>query len=114
VTKGSDWVDPRFDENWQGAREAGLEVGAYRFFRTCTDGALQAANVLDTVPADGDIPIAIDVEGGGICGDDVSEEMLRKELIEMMELVEAERGPVIFYVLAGFDHLGDVFETRPK
>lgn len=114
ATEGGDWVDPRFVENWQGAVDNGLSVGAYHFFRTCTDGQLQANNILATVP-EGGLPIAIDVEGGGICGgDEITKEDVRRELNELVELVEAERGPVIFYVLEGFDDLDDVFDQRDR
>ena len=114
ATEGGDWVDTRFAENWEGASDAGIEVGAYHFFRTCTDGALQAQNVLNTVPADSTLPIAIDVEGGGRCGEGVTNEDIRRELVELVEIVEAERGPVIFYVLEGFDEFEDVFAGRER
>ncbi len=115
ATEGGDWVDPRFTENWTGALGAGLEVGAYHFFRTCTDGALQARNLLSTVPAaELTLPLAIDIEGGGICAETVSEAEIHDELMEMVDLVEAERGPVIFYVLDDFDYLGDIVDQRQR
>lgn len=114
ATEGGDWVDPRFAENWAEAQEAGLLVGAYHFFRTCTDGALQAQNLLATVPDVASLPIAIDVEGHGRCGDGVNDADIRQELEELVRLVEAERGPVVFYVLEGFEALDDVFDKRER
>ncbi|MCP3992413.1 MAG: lysozyme M1 (1,4-beta-N-acetylmuramidase) [Actinomycetia bacterium] len=115
ATEGGDWVDPRFVENWSAARGAGLEVGAYHFFRTCTDGALQAQNFLSTVPlSDSALPLAIDIEGDGICAETVSETKIHDELMEMVDLVEAERGPVIFYVLDGFSYLDDIVAQRQR
>ena len=115
ATEGGDWVDSRFAENRAGALAAGLEVGAYHFFRTCTDGALQAENFLSTVPASGAaLPLVIDVEGTGVCAEPISNAKVHEELLELVNLVEAERGPVIFYVLDGFEYLDDVFEERER
>src|SRR5580704_7696948 len=33
VSDGIDFNDPQFASNWQGAKAAGLAVGAYQFFR---------------------------------------------------------------------------------
>lgn len=109
ATEGGDWVDPRFLENWTGAAAAGLERGAYHFFRTCTDGRLQAENILRSIPADGELPIVIDVEPDGVCGDHQASSEFRDDLIELVATVELERGAVIFYVLDGFDDLDDIF-----
>jgi lysozyme len=56
ATEGSSFVDQEFTHNWVGAADAGLLVGAYHFL------SFEAAHVIDTVPADGDLPVAIDVE----------------------------------------------------
>lgn len=114
ATEGGDWVDPRFHENWAGARDSGLSVGAYHFFRTCTDAELQAENILATIPDVPSLEIAIDVEGGGLCGEGVTDTDIRRKLEALIELVEAERGPVIFYVLEGFDEFDDIFDQRER
>lgn len=114
ATEGGDWIDPLFSENWVQAREAGLEVSAYHFFRTCTDGVLQAENFLATVPADADLPLAIDIEGHGQCSQAVSQEQVRSEVLKMIDLIEAERGPIIFYVLSGFEYLEDITNSRQQ
>lgn len=104
ATEGGDWIDSQFDKNWEHARAAGLKVGAYHFFRTCTDGMLQAQNVLATIPDNGDLPIVIDLEGDGICGGvepDDPEALLNLE--KLVTAVEGSRGEVAFYVLKGFE-----------
>lgn len=68
ATEGGDHVDRRFAENWRGAREAGLRVGAYHFFTFCRPAEDQARNFLAVVPRDADaLPPAIDLELGGNC-----------------------------------------------
>lgn len=59
------WVDPLFDENWQGARQAGLLVGAYHFYRPGYDPIQQANHFVNTVraqPGAADLPFVLDVE----------------------------------------------------
>lgn len=89
-------------------------MSAYHFFRTCTDGVLQAQNFLDTVPVDADLPLAIDVEGESRCEASVSDASARAELEEMIEIVEAERGEVMLYVLEGFEFLEEITTGRPR
>ena len=64
VSDGSTFVDPRFQENWRGARQAGVKRGAYQFFRSNKDPIVQANLLLDTMGPlqDGDLPPVIDVE----------------------------------------------------
>ena len=63
ATEGGDYTDPRFAENWAGARRAGVVRGAYHFFRPQTDATAQAAHFLRTVQlAPGDLPPVLDVE----------------------------------------------------
>jgi len=62
ATEGSSSVDPRFAANWAGATATGLLVGAYHFLSFDSPGETQAANVIATVPRDGTLPIAVDVE----------------------------------------------------
>jgi lysozyme len=63
ATEGGDYTDPRFAQNWAGARQAGVVRGAYHFFRPQTDAMAQAAHFLSTVQlAPGDLPPVLDVE----------------------------------------------------
>ena len=66
ATEGSGSQDDCFAANWEGARRAGLRVGAYHFFSFDSPGATQAANFIETVPTAVDaLPPVIDVERYG-------------------------------------------------
>jgi lysozyme len=63
ATEGLDDVDPRFAENWQQSRAAGLLRGAYHFLHPNLDARRQAAHFLAVVTLDDDaLPPALDVE----------------------------------------------------
>ena len=63
ATEGLDDVDPRFAQNWQGSRAAGLLRGAYHFLHPNLDAGQQAAHFLSVVTLDDDaLPPALDVE----------------------------------------------------
>lgn len=66
VSDGTGFRDPRFEEYWNGAKAAGLTVGAYQFFRPGQDATAQANLMADKLAAvgykAGDIPPVIDVE----------------------------------------------------
>jgi GH25 family lysozyme M1 (1,4-beta-N-acetylmuramidase) len=64
VSDGNTFIDPRFQENWRGARQAGVLRGAYQFFRSNRDPIEQANILLDQMgPLQaGDLPPVIDVE----------------------------------------------------
>lgn len=66
ATEGTDFKDSMFADNLRRAREAGLKVGAYHFFRFDTDGELQAINLLHSLRyRELDFPVIIDVERSG-------------------------------------------------
>jgi lysozyme len=106
ATEGDDFRDPRFEQNWLGAAEAGLSRGAYHFFSLCSSGEAQARNFLRSVPEDPvALPPAVDLELAGNCGDRPDEATVRRELGEFLRLVEGEVGKgAILYV-------GDDFEA---
>src|SRR5689334_1580650 len=57
ATEGTSYVDPQFQDNWSGAKAAGLLRGAYHFFQPGEDPQQQAEyflSVVQTVP--GDLP----------------------------------------------------------
>ncbi|MGH2660380.1 MAG: GH25 family lysozyme, partial [Actinomycetota bacterium] len=105
ATEGGDFIDERFDRNWRGASEAGLDRGAYHFFTLCTPGADQARHFLDTAPPDGDaLPPAVDLELAGNCGARPSAAEVNGLLDDFLQLVEGAWGrEVVLYV-------GDDFE----
>ena len=63
ATEGTDFCDSRFHHNYYAAREAGLKVGAYHFFRFDRPADMQAVNLLHAIRGmELDLPLAIDVE----------------------------------------------------
>jgi lysozyme len=99
ASEGGDWTDPRFAENWRGARSVGLAVGAYHYFTLCTPGADQAAQFLRTVPVAPDaLPPAIDLEHEGNCGNRPSTGSLLAEVQTFLDAVEQGLGkrPVVY------------------
>jgi GH25 family lysozyme M1 (1,4-beta-N-acetylmuramidase) len=65
TTEGDFYKDPTFDDNWLGAKSAGLLRGAYHFFRANADGKKQAKKFIDYIKStgdDGDLPPVLDLE----------------------------------------------------
>ncbi len=64
ASEGSGMQDPRFNENWENAKKAGLLAGAYHFFSYDSEGKTQAENFINTVGNDlkGRLIPAVDVE----------------------------------------------------
>lgn len=93
ATEGIDWVDPRFQQNWEGADAVGLARGAYHFFRFCRSGAEQAEHFLATVP-DGPnmLPPVVDVEYTGNCGRSRNADTIREELSAFLDAIEDALG----------------------
>jgi len=95
ATEGSSFVDPSFERNWRGAKEAGLLRGGYHFFRPLVDARKQAQHFIKTLPIEaGDLPPALDLE--------VNDRLRRNTFIERVEIwikeVEDATGlkPVIY------------------
>jgi lysozyme len=105
ATEGGDFTDDRFDANWRGAREAGLDRGAYHYFTLCTPGADQAGHFLDVAPPESEVlPPAVDLELAGNCSARPDPEEVKEQLGEFIRLVEEAWGrEVVLYV-------GDDFE----
>src|SRR4029453_7953591 len=63
ATEGGDRVDPKFLENWEGAKRAGVARGAYHFIYWCRPANGQALWFMLNVPADPDaLPPVLDLE----------------------------------------------------
>lgn len=105
ATEGGDFTDDRFEANWEGSAEAGLERGAYHFFTLCTSGDVQAQNFLRTVPQDAEaLAPGVDLELAGNCADRPDPASVRRELDEFLQLVESGTGQtVVLYVSNDFD-----------
>lgn len=67
VSDGINTPDPKFAQNWQNARAAGIATGVYQFFRPSQDPVAQADLLLDAMGElqPGDLPPVIDVEATG-------------------------------------------------
>ena len=65
ATEGDTYADPTFDDNWRGAKAAGLLRGAYHFFRGNVDPKKQVVKFIDYVKSmndDGELPPVLDLE----------------------------------------------------
>lgn len=107
ASEGGDFVDERFQENWQGAGDADIKRGAYHFFTLCRPGVDQARNFLRTTKLeDAELPPAMDLELGGNCRDRPPVEQVNAEIEAFVELVESEIGrEVVLYVLGNWEDL---------
>lgn len=73
ATEGETYVDSTFDENWAGAKRAGILRGAYHFFHPNMNPTRQAERFIQTVRAVGDggeLPPVIDLEAADEIGRD--------------------------------------------
>lgn len=97
ASEGATWRDARFEENYRNAKKAGLEVGAYHFFRFDVPGWKQSVNILRTLQGHHiSLPIAIDVEEWGNPADHTTEEVVAN-LRSMVELLRQNgREPIIY------------------
>ncbi|HUO53951.1 MAG TPA: GH25 family lysozyme [Rhodoblastus sp.] len=102
ATEGGDRLDPKFVQNWQGAKAAGLPHGAYHFVYWCRPWHENMAWFEKNVPADPDaLPPVLDVEAtpdSPTCPRRLEREPTLREIKAM--LVEMERyygkKPVIY------------------
>lgn len=99
ATEGGDWVDPKFHQNWQGARRAGLLRGAYHFFTLCRDAEEQARHFLATVgDMRGALLPALDAEHMGPCRGGPTMTDVADSVGRFLDTVDAATGmrPVIY------------------
>lgn len=97
ATEGIDYSDPMFARNLEGAKAAGLKVGAYHFFRFGSPGHLQAYHFLNaTRGRDLDLPLAIDVEDWHN-DEDVPESEVRDQLRVMVDALASNGMRFIIY-----------------
>lgn len=105
ATEGGDFCDPRFAENWQGARIVGLPRGAYHVFSYRRPGIVQAENFIGTVPTAmlATLPPALDLEILGSEDDLPSRAELLAEIRAWLMVVEAQAGrPAVIYTASDF------------
>jgi lysozyme len=104
ATEGGDHVDPRFRENWAGARAAGIPAGAYHFVYWCRPAHEQAQWFVQHIPNARDplaLPPILDVEWNGhsrTCPRKVSRELALEKMRLMLRELEAHTGkrPIIY------------------
>ncbi|OTG72810.1 lysozyme [Acinetobacter sp. ANC 4169] len=104
ATEGGDFKDRKFQDYWLQAREHGLLVGAYHFYRLCRDGEIQAQNFIETVPNKADaLPPVIDLEYDSNCINTYTKEQLLKEIQVMHDRLYRHYGKQpIFYISKSF------------
>jgi lysozyme len=97
ATEGTTFVDSTFDDNWVGAKKAGLLRGAYCFFRPNLDAVNQADLFIKTVKAmkdNGELPHVLDLEAH----DNQSKSKIISQAKIWLDAVEAAFGrkPIIY------------------
>ena len=97
ATEGVSFKDPKFLANHLAARQSGVKVGAYHFFRFDCDGYEQGRNFLETVDSLSlDLPLAIDIEEWGNPADYTTDEIV-SNIRGMIFALEGGRHKVILY-----------------
>jgi GH25 family lysozyme M1 (1,4-beta-N-acetylmuramidase) len=97
ATEGITYKDPTFDDNWFGAKSAGLLRGAYHFFRCNVDAKKQADYFIDyvrSVKDDGELPPVLDLE----THDNMTKDKIVPAVKIWLDRVEAAFGkkPIIY------------------
>lgn len=99
ATEGKDFVDPMFQANWNRAKKEGYRVGAYHFYRLCTDWKEQLANIVKIVPKQKDtLPVVLDLEFMGNCATPKSVENIRKDILNLIVALhkQYEKKPILY------------------
>lgn len=102
ATEGGDHIDPKFLQNWEGAKRAGVPRGAYHFVYWCRPAHEQALWFMLNVPPDADaLPPVLDVEWNAhsaTCPKRVPPEKARKKMRLLLAAMEAHTGqkPIIY------------------
>ncbi|MDP4269311.1 MAG: GH25 family lysozyme [Bacteroidota bacterium] len=98
-TEGADYIDPRYEYNFKEAKEVGIPVGAYHFFRFHRTGEEQANNFLSQVNLKKlDLPPVVDVEEWGQYNTTKSADDITREIKDFIDEVEdhSSRSVVIY------------------
>lgn len=96
-SEGSSHKDSKFKRNCRKAAQAGLNVGAYHFFRKDRDGVNQARNMLAAVRGVKlDLPLVIDVEDSDN-NNSVSDRVVRDRLVAMVREIKKSGHKVMLY-----------------
>lgn len=116
ATEGVSLTDPRFADNWAGARAAGVRYGAYHFFSPTVPAADQARHFIATVPRDsGALPPVLDVEYPALPSE-AERAAIRAEILTWLDIVEAhyDQRPVIYTTYETYDaYIINAFDAWP-
>ncbi|MDE6160318.1 MAG: hypothetical protein K2F77_01525 [Muribaculaceae bacterium] len=100
-SEGDTYRDATFDDNYFRARQAGLAVGAYHYFRFDCEGWRQGANMLRSIAGKPlNMPLAIDVEEWGNTSD-VPTGLIVMQLHGMIDYLRANGHRVMLYTNKG-------------
>jgi lysozyme len=95
-TNHGGFIDPQFEANWTGSREAGLLRSAYQYFNPGDDPVAQATTLIDMIGAleVGDLPPVLDVEST----DGLSPGQIADNIATWLDTVEGSLGrkPIIY------------------
>lgn len=98
ASEGKTYKDEAFDRNYKNARDAGLKVGAYHFFRKNRTGKEQADNFLGAVQGKTfDLPLVIDLEDDWGNGATVSRQTAIERVMEMIGILTGKGYQVMIY-----------------
>lgn len=102
ATEGGDRLDPKFRDNWRGAKQAGIARGAYHMMYWCRRAKEQAAWFKANVPEVGHtLPPVLDVEWNSFsptCPHHIARDDAIAKIKVMLEAMEAHTGmrPIIY------------------
>jgi len=102
ATEGGDHMDPRFLDNWHGAKAAGLPRGAYHFYYFCRPVEEQIAWVQENIPVDPEaLPLVLDMEWNAhskTCQERPDREKVLRDMNAFLDAMENHYGkrPVIY------------------
>ncbi len=102
ATEGATYKDSLFHYNYKTSKAEGYKTGAYHFYRFCRGGAEQAQNFIEQVPVDStDFPPVVDLEKGGNCKTDLSNEAFMAEIQTHLDVLEKHYGkrPILYVTL---------------
>ena len=98
ASEGKTYRDEAFGRNYRDARDAGLKVGAYHFFRKNRTGEDQAANFLGTIGnRELDLPLVIDLEDDWGNGATTSRETALERVLAMIAILKDKGYDVMIY-----------------
>ena len=98
ASEGKNHKDGAFNSNYKAARDAGLKVGAYHFFRKNRTGREQADNLLSVVKGKQlDLPLVIDLEDNWGNGATTGRDVAMHRLLEMITCLTDKGYQVMIY-----------------